>query len=107
MPDSIRSVNSAGPIEVAHTEQSRSSSSVNSSASSIASAPADSADVSRAEALLATISAAAGQVPLIDEARVTELQAAIQSGTYQVEPQRIAEKLVEIERILSAKTGGG
>jgi flagellar biosynthesis anti-sigma factor FlgM len=63
--------------------------------------------VSRAQALLAAISAASGEIPMIDEARVAALQSAIEAGTYQVEPLQIARKIVEIERLLSAGTESG
>ncbi|HJU19442.1 MAG TPA: flagellar biosynthesis anti-sigma factor FlgM [Stellaceae bacterium] len=62
----------------------------------------DSADVARAESLLATIAAAAEGVSVIDPSRVAELQRAILSGTYTVDPQQIAGKLVQIEQFLAA-----
>jgi flagellar biosynthesis anti-sigma factor FlgM len=67
------------------------------------SAPAvDSADLSRAQALLATISQAAAGVPSIDRIRIGQLQEALNSGTYRADPQLIAEKIMEIESLLSA-----
>jgi flagellar biosynthesis anti-sigma factor FlgM len=53
--------------------------------------------------LLATITRAANAVPPIDQTRVAELQQAINSGTYQANPQRIAKMLMEIEALLASK----
>jgi flagellar biosynthesis anti-sigma factor FlgM len=105
MPDPIRSVSPAGPIEVSQAGQSRSPSGADTPLRPRSLPPADSADVSRAEALVATISAAAAAVPTIDEARIAELQRAIQAGTYQINARQIAEKMVEIEKLLSPAAG--
>lgn len=105
MPDPIRSVTSAGPVEVPHTEQPRSASSVDTTPQSSNPLPVDSADISHAEALLATISAAAAKLPTVDAARVAELQQAVQDGTYKVDARQIAEKIVEIEKLLSPLAG--
>jgi negative regulator of flagellin synthesis FlgM len=102
MPDPIRGVNPAGPIEVSQTGQAGAAPTI-----PAANAPppiggkADSVDIARAQALLAAIAAAAGSVPSVDQARVAELRQALQSGTYQVQPARVAEKLVEIEALLA------
>jgi negative regulator of flagellin synthesis FlgM len=68
------------------------------------SAPVDSADVARAEALLATITQAAAAVPPMDPTRVAELKQAVNSGIYEANPQQIAEKMIEIEALLAAKS---
>jgi flagellar biosynthesis anti-sigma factor FlgM len=39
-------------------------------------------------------------VPGIDQAKVAELQQAIASGSYQANPQSIAQNLVELEALL-------
>jgi flagellar biosynthesis anti-sigma factor FlgM len=105
MPDPIGSVAPAGPVEVPQAEQSRAAPTADTTSRSSSPVPVDSADVSCAEALLATISAAAAEVPAIDEARIAELQRAIQTDTYQVNARQIAEKIVEIERLLSPVAG--
>jgi len=67
-------------------------------------APAvDSANVTQVEALLQTIGTLASNVPSVDQARIAEIRQAIASGTYQVNPQAIAEKMLEIERLLSGQ----
>ncbi len=105
MPDPIRSVISAGPIEVPQAEQPRSSSGADTPPQSSRLPPTDSADISRTEALLATISAVAADVPTIDAARVAELQRAIQAGTYRIDARQIAEKIVGVEKLLSPVPG--
>jgi negative regulator of flagellin synthesis FlgM len=40
-------------------------------------------------------------LPQVDEARVSDIRAAIEQGTYTVRPQQIADKLVSLERALS------
>lgn len=103
MSDPIRGV---GPG--ASSSQIRQNGAVGTATSAAAPVPAtsatatsvDSADVARAEALLAAISAAAGTVPEVDQARVAELQQQLQSGSYQVNPGLIAEKMSEIEALL-------
>jgi anti-sigma28 factor (negative regulator of flagellin synthesis) len=42
-------------------------------------------------------------VPAIDQARIAELQKAINSGIYPPNPQQIAQKIVEIEALLGSK----
>lgn len=108
MPDPIQGVTPAGSsVEVAKTGQAGSSTTP--AATPISGTPAvntlDSADVARAEALLATITTAAGEVPEIDEARVSALQQAIESGGYQVNPQQIAQKIMELEAMLLPQGG--
>jgi flagellar biosynthesis anti-sigma factor FlgM len=69
--------------------------------------PVDSADLSRAHALLTTISQTAATVSVVDRFRVGQLQEALNSGTYQADPQLIAEKIMEIESLLSSDNGPG
>jgi negative regulator of flagellin synthesis FlgM len=110
MADPIQGVTPAVSVEVAQTGQAGASSTSSSSAPTPVSGGTtptiDSADVARAEALLATISASAAEVPEIDEARVSALQQAIQSGTYQANPQQIAQKIIQLEAMLIPQDGG-
>jgi len=109
MADSIRGVSPAVSIEVTQTGQAGASSASTTSAPAAASSgtgpSVDSADVARAEALLATISTSSAEVPEIDEARVNALQQAIESGSYQVNPQQIAQKIIELEAMLVPQGG--
>ena len=69
--------------------------------------PVDTADLTRAEALLSAISQASASVPSVNQSRVAELQQALNSGTYQANPQLIAEKIMEIEGLLSSRASRG
>jgi negative regulator of flagellin synthesis FlgM len=67
----------------------------------------DSADLGRAQALLTSISQIAAAVPSVDQTRVAQLQEALNSGTYRADPQLIAEKIMEIESLLSSDSNPG
>jgi flagellar biosynthesis anti-sigma factor FlgM len=67
----------------------------------------DSADVAKAQALLSTITAAANMVPPANLTRIAELRQAVESGTYQVNPQEVAHMIMQIEELLAAKGNGG
>ena len=101
MPDPIHGVNPTQPLNVASTGQTSTAPASGGSAPQPVSGAVDSADVARAEILLATISTAAGSVPAIDRSRIAELKNAILSGTYQINPQQIAQKIAEIEQLLA------
>jgi len=61
---------------------------------------ADLADVGQTEALLQQIIQAANQTPGIDQAKIAELRQAVASGSYQANPQSIAQKIAELENLL-------
>ncbi|HVH80196.1 MAG TPA: flagellar biosynthesis anti-sigma factor FlgM [Stellaceae bacterium] len=102
MPDAIRGVGTPDPIAPTSTgatgnaQSSENAASVADAAGSAA-PTADLADVGQTEALLQTIIQAASNTPGIDQAKVAELQQAIASGTYQANPQAIAQKIVELD----------
>ena len=100
MSNSIRGISPAISSQVGQTGTLGTSAQVPESIQAPSTAAVDSADVARAEALLAAISAAAGTVPEVDQARVSELQQQLRSGTYQISPGQIAEKMAEIEALL-------
>lgn len=103
MADPIQGVSGTQPLDVTQTGQAGASSTGTGTAPSPAAGAVNSADVARAEALLSAILSTAKGVPEVDQTRIVELQRAIQSGTYQVNPQQIAEKIMEIEQLLAAK----
>jgi negative regulator of flagellin synthesis FlgM len=106
MPDPIRGASPIDLPEVVSTGQTGASQTAATNASAAAATPVDSADLSRAEALLTTISQASAAVPSTDRTRIAELQQALNSGTYQANPQLIAEKIMEIEALLSPSNSG-
>jgi negative regulator of flagellin synthesis FlgM len=105
MPDPIQGVTRVDPLGLVSTGQTGSSPAP---PAPPADAPAsvDTADLTRTESLLSTISTATAGVPTTDRARIAQLQQAINSGTYTVNPQQIADKLVEIEGQLPASGKG-
>ena len=103
MADPIGSVRGTDPLGAASTVQGEPAQSAGSRLQRTAGVQSDTADVTSVEALLATITKAANAVPPIDQARVAELQQAINSGTYQANPQQTAKMLMEIEELLAFK----
>ena len=99
MPDPIRGVTTPDPVTPAATGAAGSAQTTDATAAAASSAaPAtDLADVGQTEALLQTILAAASATPGIDQAKIDELKQAIASGAYQVNPQSIAQKIVELD----------
>ena len=102
MPDPIRGLNATDPLGVASTGQAGPTQVPARTSQSPAQPGVDSADVARVEALLATITKAADAVPPVDQTRVAELQHAINSGSYQVNPQQISRMIMEIEDLLAS-----
>jgi negative regulator of flagellin synthesis FlgM len=51
---------------------------------------------------LAALEKAVNEVPVVNEARVAAIRTAIEQGQYEVNPERIADKLLRTERELSA-----
>jgi len=102
MPDPIQGVNATDPLGVASTGQAGSTQAPVRTAQPPAQPGVDSADVARVEALLATITKAADAVPPVDQTRVAQLQQAINSGSYQVNPQQVAKMIMEIEDLLAS-----
>lgn len=66
-------------------------------------APTDSVSISSAARSLATLEAAVSQSPSVDSARVAAVQQRIEDGTYKPDPQRIADKLIRLERELPGR----
>ena len=103
MPDPIRGVNTAQAVTATSTAQTGSAKSADAAADAqdaATASSADLADVGQTEALLKSIVDAASNTPGIDQTKVSELQQAISSGSYQANPQSIAQKIVELENLL-------
>ena len=107
MPDPIQGVSLVEASGVTSAAQPESPNASTKTGQQSPNTPVDSADVARAEALLATITQAAAAVPPIDPARVAELKQAVNSGIYEANPQKIAAKMIEIEALLASKGKDG
>lgn len=53
---------------------------------------------------LRRLQAALKDIPIVDPKRVEEARQAIADGNYRVDPQRVAEKFVQLERLLNDST---
>ena len=51
---------------------------------------------------LASLERSLAEAPAIDAARVAAVRAALDTGTYQIDPQEIAARLTDLERALGA-----
>jgi flagellar biosynthesis anti-sigma factor FlgM len=101
MSDPINGINTSTPISPATSAGTSVTTSTGSAVTpEVGAAAADVADVGQTEALLQSIVQAASNVPGIDQGKVAELQKAIASGAYQVNPQSIVQKIVELETLL-------
>lgn len=61
----------------------------------------DRAEVGGAEAVLATIESMAAGSPAVSASKIAEVKAAVAEGRYTMDPQRVAEKLAEVEHLLT------
>ena len=100
MPDPINSVGTTGPITPAASEAGATSTAGAAASQTAVTPTADLVDVAQTEARLQSIVQAANAVPGVDQAKVDELKQAIASGSYQANPQALAQKLVELEALL-------
>src|SRR5215470_1142136 len=100
MPDPIQGVNSGDVVIIGSTSQAAASPAAGPVDPVAPTGSADSADVGQTQALLHTIATAAEEVSTVDQNRIAELQQAIAAGTYQPDPQAIAQKLIETESVL-------
>ncbi len=50
---------------------------------------------------LADLEQAVQNMPALDEARVTAIRTALEQGTYEIEPPRIADQLMQLEQALA------
>lgn len=66
-------------------------------------APSDTIKLTEAAARLQRLEAALSEMPDIDQRRVEALRREIESGAYRTDPERVAQKLVALERMLGQK----
>ena len=63
-----------------------------------ASGAAETVDVARSELLISRLEEALEAVPAVDAGRVLAVRDAIASGNYQIDPYRIADQILRLER---------
>src|SRR5579863_7779937 len=51
---------------------------------------------------LAALEQAVRDVPLVNDARVAQIRSAIEQGTYTVQPDHVADQMMQIERFLGS-----
>lgn len=64
-------------------------------------APASPVRITEQARQLAALEAAVQSAPIIDELRVAAIRQAIEEGSYEVSPERIADKLLQMDQDLS------
>lgn len=68
----------------------------------VASKPASPVRITDQARQLATLEQTVNTLPVVNEAKVAALRSAIEDGSYQVVPERIADKLLRMDRELGA-----
>jgi negative regulator of flagellin synthesis FlgM len=63
----------------------------------------DTLKLTEAAARLQRLEAAVSEMPDVDQRRVEALRREIESGAYRADPERVADKLVALERLLGRK----
>lgn len=63
-------------------------------------AASDTVNITQTAQQLSEMHDAMATIPVVDTQRVQEVRAAIENGTYEVRPERIAEKLLSLEEKL-------
>lgn len=63
----------------------------------------DTVSLTSSAALIKELEKEIASLPVVDSARVESVQHALAAGTYQIDPARAAEKMLQIERALVGK----
>lgn len=62
---------------------------------------ADTVEITTAAQDIKSASAASAAAPVVNDDRVAKIKAAVEAGTYQVNAERVAEKMLDFERQLT------
>lgn len=71
-------------------------------AAEVASKPANPVHITGQARQLAALEQTVNSLPIVNEAKVAAIRSAIEDGSYQVVPERIADKLLRMDRELGA-----
>lgn len=88
---------SSNPIEQVRRPNAVGTQSSNSSNSQSSGSSGESVTITDSARQLASLSQAVQDTPDVDTSRVTKIQQAIESGTYQIDPERIADGLIQMD----------
>jgi len=77
-----------------------------SSAPEGAAAAAGDVHITDSASQLAALEQTLRSLPAVDEARVAQLRTAIEQGSYTVQPQQVADQLIQVEQALAGLQGG-
>lgn len=66
-------------------------------------APNDQVSLTASAALLQELEKEIAQLPVVDAGRVESVQRALATGTFQVDPARTADKLLQLELIMNGR----
>lgn len=75
------------------------------SAAETAGQPASPVQITGQARALAALEQVVNALPVVNEAKVARIQQAIEDGSYQVVPERIAEKMLRMDQELGAAQG--
>lgn len=65
---------------------------------------ADTVNISTAEGIKKAVDVGTSSAGAVDETRVAEIKAALQAGTYKINPDRVAEKMMQLETQIANST---
>lgn len=69
-------------------------------------APGTNVQITRTARGLAALEQSVRDLPAVDQSRVAAIRQRLDDGSYQLDPQRIADKLLRMERDLANSKGG-
>ncbi len=101
----IESINNNATVAVSHVKTaSKNSVDLKSQTSSATVNNSDIVSITPTATGIKNASETSTSAPAINESRVTEIKNALQSGRYQINPERIAEKMLQLETKLPNTT---
>lgn len=105
MPAKINSLTGA-PSAVGSGRRASKSHDASSGGSSATGATPGDVHITGPASLLANLEQQLRNMPAVDQARVTQFRAAVESGSYTIQPGQVADQLMQIEHSLAQIAGG-
>ena len=107
MPNKVDGINKGPAPAVAAQPVRRPTDAAVGDGKAAAAQPAASVSITDSARQLAALEQAVKSMPAVNEARVATIRKAIQDGTYKVEPEKIADKLLQMEQSLYVASPAG